>query len=139
MRNRAGKDSVEAANAQAALGWNLVRQNKFPAAELMFREALAILEAKRPGVWPVFHNQSGLGAALAGQKKFAEAEPVLLKAYEGLAQREPLIPPFFKGHVTSAIERIVELFDAWGKKDKADEWRKKLEEAKVRIKPPSPP
>src|SRR5262249_11343921 len=34
------------------------------------------------------------------------------------------------------LERLVQLYDDWGRKDKADEWRKKLEAAKA---PPQPP
>jgi hypothetical protein len=34
-----------------------------------------------------------------------------------------------------ALERLVQLYDATGQKDKADEWRSKLEQAKV---PPQP-
>ena len=34
----------------------------------------------------------------------------------------------FRGfRLTEALERLVQLYDAWGKKDKAEEWRKKLE------------
>ena len=35
----------------------------------------------------------------------------------------------FKVRLTEALERLVQLYDAWGKKDKADEWRKKLNQA----------
>jgi hypothetical protein len=36
------------------------------------------------------------------------------------------------------VERIVQLYDAWGKKDQADTWRKKLEEARKPGWPPPP-
>jgi hypothetical protein len=32
----------------------------------------------------------------------------------------------YKKHLTAAGERVVSLYDAWGKKDKAEEWRKRL-------------
>jgi outer membrane protein assembly factor BamD (BamD/ComL family) len=32
--------------------------------------------------------------------------------------------------VAEALERLVKLYDDWGKKDQASEWRQKLEEAK---------
>jgi hypothetical protein len=31
-----------------------------------------------------------------------------------------------KIRLTEAMQRLVQLYDAWGQKDKADEWRKKL-------------
>jgi hypothetical protein len=36
-----------------------------------------------------------------------------------------------------SIERIVQLYDSWGKKDKTDEWRKKLAEAKKKNNKPT--
>jgi hypothetical protein len=36
---------------------------------------------------------SQLGAALAGQKKYAEAEQLLLQGYQGLKARESKITP----------------------------------------------
>jgi len=37
-----------------------------------------------------------LGGSLLGQKKYAEAEPLLLSGYEGMKQREVKIPPEVK-------------------------------------------
>jgi hypothetical protein len=37
--------------------------------------------------------------------------------------------------VPEAAERLVQFYEATGKKDKADEWRKKLKEAKNTGKP----
>ena len=73
-----------------------------------------------------FYTKSLLGGSLLGQKKYAEAEPLLLAGYEGMKQREGKIPPIFKFRLTEAIERLVQLYEVTGKKDKADEWRKKL-------------
>jgi hypothetical protein len=39
----------------------------------------------------------------------------------------------------NAVESLVELYDAWGKKDKANTWRQKLEEMKVPAKPATKP
>ena len=33
----------------------------------------------------------------------------------------------------------MQLYDAWDKKDQADQWRKQLEEAKAAAKPPAQP
>jgi tetratricopeptide (TPR) repeat protein len=48
-------------------------------------------------------------------------------------------PQFFKycQGLTEALERLVQLYDAMGQKDKADEWRKMLEETKAAAKPPA--
>ena len=47
-------------------------------AEEMLRECLAIREKKEPEAWTTFDTKSMLGGALLGQKKYAEAEPLLL-------------------------------------------------------------
>jgi hypothetical protein len=44
-----------------------------------------------------------------------------------MEQREGKIPKRDKARLTQAVERLVQLYDAWGKPDKAAEWRKRLE------------
>jgi Flp pilus assembly protein TadD/tRNA A-37 threonylcarbamoyl transferase component Bud32 len=127
---KAGSDSPQHARELAVLGLNLLQQQKWAAAEPVLRDALAIHEKQEPDAWAACHTRSLLGGSLLGQKKYAEAEPVLLAGYEGLRRREDRIPPQAQGQLTEALERLVQLYDAWGKKDKADPWREKLEKAK---------
>jgi hypothetical protein len=72
-----------------------------------------------------------LGGALAEMQNYAEAEPLLLEGYEGLKQREAKLPADRKVVLTEALERLVQLYDAWGKKDEAAKWRKELEARKT--------
>ena len=65
-----------------------------------------------------------------GQKKYAEAEPLLLAGYEGMKQREAKIPPQGKVRLTEALERLVQVDEALEKKDEAAKWRKELEALK---------
>ncbi len=74
------------------------------------------------------YTRSLLGGCLSKQKKFADAEPLLL---QGLAQAKATPPK----RLREALERLVQLYAAWGQKDKADEWRKKLEAAKAATPP----
>jgi hypothetical protein len=37
-----------------------------------------------------------------------------------------------KVRLTEALERLVQLYDAWGKPEQARQWRKKLEEEKIK-------
>ena len=41
---------------------------------------------------------------------------------------EKTIPLQGKLRLLQAVERLVELYDAWGRKDQADEWRRRLVE-----------
>jgi tetratricopeptide (TPR) repeat protein len=68
-----------------------------------------------------------LGATRVQQKKYAEAEPLLLEAYAALRRHENQQPKT-QNSLTKALDQIVKLYERWGKKDKAEEWRKKLEE-----------
>ena len=44
-----------------------------------------------------------------------------------MKEREAKMPPQAKDlRLREAQERLVHLYDAWGKKDKAAEWRRKL-------------
>ena len=81
---------------------------------------------KPPDDWSRFHTMSLLGAALAGQKKYAEAEPLLIAGYEGLKAREAKIPAPSRGRLAAAAARIVPFYEAWGQPDKAAEWRRSL-------------
>jgi serine/threonine protein kinase len=102
-------------------------QDKFAQAEPLAREALEFNRKKQPDDWQRFRAESLLGASLAGQKKYAEAEPLLLEGYAGMAARKARIavPDWY--HLDRAGDWLVQLYQAWGKPLKATEWRKKLQ------------
>ena len=62
--------------------------------------------------------------------------PGLLSGYEVLKAREAKIPAQAKPRLTEALERLVQLYDAWGKPDEAAAWRKRLEELKTKQNEP---
>jgi serine/threonine protein kinase/Tfp pilus assembly protein PilF len=130
-----GADHPQTLITMAALGFNLLRQKRYAEAEPILRDCLAIRDKKEADLWTTFDTRSILGEALAGQKKFAEAEPLLLQGYEGMKQREKGIPAHGKGHLHEGLERLVQLYDAWGKKDKADDYRKQLEAERAKSSP----
>jgi hypothetical protein len=79
-------------------------------------------EAYRPYV------MSLLGASLSGQKNYAAAEPLLLQGHAGLQQRQASLPPYLNAprRITESLQRLVQLYDAWGKPAQAAEWKQKL-------------
>jgi serine/threonine-protein kinase len=84
-----------------------------------------------PESWGTYNTRSRLGADLLGQRKFEAAEPLLSSAYEGLRLREDKIPRDSKRCLKEAIERLVQLYEAWdkdapntGKAASAAKWRK---------------
>src|SRR6185436_2668228 len=96
---------------------------QFTAAEPYLRESLKIRQEKNPNDWALSITRSMLGAALAGQKKFAEAEPLLVGGYEGIKDREADIGPFYQQRMTEALRRLVDLYTAWDKPEQAEKWR----------------
>lgn len=114
------------ADVLAMLGRNLILLHRFGEAESALRESLAIRMVKFPYIWSRFNIESMLGASLLGQRKYAEAEPLLLSGYEGMKVREAAIPAPDRQRLTEAGERLVSLYESWGQPEKAEAWRQKL-------------
>jgi serine/threonine protein kinase len=118
-------DNSQLAGILARFGRSLLRARAFTEAEPLLRECLAIREKTQPGDWTTFNTMSLLGGALLGQKKYADAEPLLLKGYEGMKQREKTIPRAGGGElrIPEALDRLIELCTATNKPMEADKWR----------------
>ena len=101
----------------------MLKQQKFSESESPLREALEFGEKKKPDDWTTFDAKSLLGASLFGQKKYDQAEPLLVSGYEGMKQREAKIPPLETPHLLDALDRLIELYDATAKPDDAAKWR----------------
>jgi serine/threonine protein kinase/tetratricopeptide (TPR) repeat protein len=125
-RKRFGPADPRTVTAMAQLGQNLIQQGQWLAAEPVLRECLAVREKAQSDDWSTFNTRSLLGGSLLGQKKYAEAEPFIVAGYEGLKAREAKIPPPGRPHLPEAAERAVKLYEAWGKMEKAAEWRTRL-------------
>jgi hypothetical protein len=96
-------------------------------AEALLREALKGYLKVRPDFWARFDVESTLGASLAGQRRYAEAEPLLLSGYEGMSRLEASIPPVNKPSLQRAGEWIDALYQSSGRPAKAAEWRLQLQ------------
>jgi tetratricopeptide (TPR) repeat protein len=123
VKENFGGDSPAYAGELAALGLNLLKQKKSAGAETILRECLAIREKQEPNAWTTFNTQSMLGAALLSQKKYKDAEPLLLKGYEGMKAREKAIPPQAGARIPEALDRLIELYTATDKPEEAKKWR----------------
>src|SRR5206468_3670109 len=89
-------DVPRLANALGLLGQTLLKAEQFADAEPVLNECLNLRQKAMPDNWLTFHTKTLLGGALAGQKKYANAEPLLLAGYEGIKQREAKIPDSFR-------------------------------------------
>jgi hypothetical protein len=106
------------------------RHRNHPAAETYLRESLTIREKKLPDDWRLFNTMNLLGGALAGQKKYQEAEPLLVEGYSGMKDRQAKIPAAAKTRLPEAIRRLVDLYTAWDRPEEAAKWQAVLEETK---------
>jgi serine/threonine protein kinase/tetratricopeptide (TPR) repeat protein len=135
-RKQLPPESPQLTNALVIQGQFLLNLKLYAAAEPMLRECLTLRE-KLAGApvtsasltvlpWHVASAQSPLGAALLGQKKYAEAEPLLLAGVQGLMKDERAVSPPARGLIPYTMERLIELYEATGRPDEAAKWRKEL-------------
>jgi tetratricopeptide (TPR) repeat protein len=123
-RKERAPESAALANELVSVGSDLVRLRASADAEPLLREGLAIREKVDADAWTTFSAKSLVGEALAGQKKYAEAEPLLLKGYEGMKQRAAKMPvPSRATRLAEAADALASLYDALDKKDEAVKWR----------------
>jgi serine/threonine protein kinase len=115
------------ADGMSTLGSLKLKQGAATDMEKILQSYVPMLETKIPEDWRLFDLKSLQGACLSAQNMYAEAEPLLLKGYEGLEQRTAQIPDASRDRVRAAIQRLVELYQAWGKPETAAAWRTKLE------------
>ena len=124
------EDSSQLAGELAQIGSKLLQLRAYTDAEPLLRESMSIREKTEAEEWSTFNTLFMLRGALLGQKKYADAELLLLKGYEGMKQREATIPANAKIRLTDALNRLVQLYEAMDKKDEAAKWRKVCENAK---------
>jgi eukaryotic-like serine/threonine-protein kinase len=103
-----------------------LNSRRWAEAEELLRACRELREKRDPDDWSRFHTMSQLGWALKGRKRYVEAEPLLIQGYEGLKDRETNIAAPARKNLMAAAARIVPFYEAWGKKEKAANWRAKL-------------
>jgi eukaryotic-like serine/threonine-protein kinase len=116
------------------LGRNLLGEGKYAEAERPLRECLEGLDRAAPGppsraaVRAIVLGL--LGESLLRQHKYDEAEVLLLASHDGLkAPREAWdaeTSSTQERQGNQALKRLVRLYDAWGKPDRAEKWRREL-------------
>ncbi len=133
-----GPTNPDVAETLSDLCQTLLAEEKYAEAEKYLRECLSIYESDQMprDSWLNYRAQCMLGAALAGQKNFKDAEHCLIDGYTGMKQREDKIPAADRPQLTQELRRIVDLYNAWhsaepdkGYDTKASEWQKKLDDA----------
>jgi hypothetical protein len=72
-------------------------------------------------------TQAAVGGELLSQKKDAQGQRLLLAACKGLLARQTTLPAAGKERLRQALQDLVRLYEARGKRDEAAKWRKQLQ------------
>ena len=107
-------DSPLVAGDLAQLGRNLLMRSRSREAEPLLRESLVICEKALADDWKRYDAMSLLGGSWLDQARYAEAEPLIVKGYEGMKDRESRITAPDQFHLREAAVRVVRLYEAWG-------------------------
>jgi tetratricopeptide (TPR) repeat protein len=129
-RHQTPQNPADIAWAMSAMAAAMLKQEKWSEAEQLLRESLAI--------WPDADGEIGrinaqhlLGAALRGQQKFADAEPLLLEGRTPLLLEARTKMKSFESNpnryrlqcIQETHEQLIGLYEDWGKTEEAAKWR----------------
>ena len=111
-------------------GWMMLalvrlEQKRFADAESTSRELLTAYQESFPDNWRRSYTQAILGASLAGERKYEEAEPTLTSAYDSLVEKRDSVFAEFRPSIANWGEQIAAMYQSWGRAEKAAEWRQK--------------
>ena len=120
-RHVLGNENPNTMDSAADLALADVLQGKFAEVEVLALEAAQTDSKIRPDAWQRYRAESLLGESLAGEKKHAEAEPLLVEGYKGMLARRDSIDVPDRYNVDLAREWLVEFYKDWGKPGKAAE------------------
>ncbi len=128
---KSGSDDFQTLVIEMQLLATYLETKRWSSAEATARQCLQVFTRNMPDYWHRFSLMSQLGAALAGQKKYDQAERLLLEGFEGMKAREAQIPQrrptrLDKSELRAGMTRLVALYEATGNDEKAAAWRAKL-------------
>ena len=112
IAGRVGESSGETAllaTFQTAYAAALVQQRKFDAARKLLDQALAVADDQEMDAWKAAYRQYLLGTALVGMQQYAEAEPLLRQAYEGIRQNKDQVPSAYREMVQQVVALLADL------------------------------
>lgn len=120
-----GEGHPDVALSYASLGTFLQEKGRSQMAESHLRRALDVWEETLPkDHYLLVGAQGALGSCLTALRRFKEAEPLLLASYSALSDGSDGSTD--DGRVREALQRLVDLYEAWGKGAEAGRYRSLL-------------
>ena len=107
------------------LGGLQVNKEAYEEAEQSFREAISVFKKTFPeNHWQIANANSLLGGCLSKLRKYSQAEKLVVEGYSIVKKQ------FGASHrrTQAALKRIIELYEAWEKPEKAAMYKAKLEQ-----------
>lgn len=119
-RKELGDDHPEVGTSQFNLGVLLYVKGEYAEAEKLHRQSIETYrKSLKPDHWLIQRSRINLGACLIKLKRYHEAETELVAGYTGLkaalGDRH--------AQTQKALKRLIELYDSWGKPEKAMPYR----------------
>ncbi|MEZ6095950.1 MAG: tetratricopeptide repeat protein [Pirellulaceae bacterium] len=128
IRNKSGKNSLEYSACLASFGQTLLLRQEWEQAEDMIRQCVTIRQEIQPDSWLTYNTKSMLGLALLQQKKYRDAEPLLIEGYQGIKKRADSIPETVrKTRMSEAVQRLIEIYVQMEKPDEVEYWENEAE------------
>jgi tetratricopeptide (TPR) repeat protein len=106
-------------------------QHKYQEAIDVLKPVLEVRTRRTPEDWQRFRCEYLLGSDLASDKQYAEAEPHLLKGFDGLVERRANIPADALVNIPNCAKDLVKMYQAQGKAEQAARWQAKLKEPAI--------
>jgi tetratricopeptide (TPR) repeat protein/predicted Ser/Thr protein kinase len=127
MRRVLSEEHPDTLRSMSNLATLYQNQRKLAQAEQLYTKVLEtqrrVLGDQHPDTLIAMSN---LALNYLSQRKYDQAEPLLVSSYEGMRQRAAAAPRGIQPALEEAGKRLVQLYQTWGKPDKAAEWTQKL-------------
>jgi serine/threonine-protein kinase len=123
-RRKLGDDHQEVGTSLHNLGGLLYLKGEYAESEKLERQAIGVYQKSlKPDHWMIHRSRRGIGECLIKLKRYGEAEEELLTAFAGL--KTALGDRHAQTRKTAS--RLIELYEAWGKPDRAETYRAMLQ------------
>ncbi len=115
--------------AMDLLGLVRTARKEYAAAETVLRESGAARRQSAPDSFLRYATEAALGDNLVGQRRYPEAEALLIPAWEGMTARQAQTAAGDRQKLVQAGLSIVQLYKDSGQPAKAAEWTQKVRQA----------
>jgi hypothetical protein len=123
QRRKLGDDHPDTLKTADNLAVNFLQQQRYRDVEKLLADFIVPRRKDAVDTWYRYNTASLLGAALSAEKKYDEAEKLLLDGYKGLSDRQAATD---LNALEQSRQRIIQLYQSWGKPERAEEWRTRL-------------